>query len=281
MDPELDAIDHRIITLLQQDGRMPNVEIARRIGMSEATIRKRVDRLISSGVIRVTALPDLARVGLETVTVIGLRVELDKIDAVGEALRQMEEVRWVGYVTGECDILFEAAFTTDDELLRFLTNRLAALPGIRVSSTTHVLRMLKDIHEWRLPQPPPPLVLIVDDDPDFVEIMGTVLKSEGFEIISAANGDEALEAMRRQPPDLVILDVMMSGILDGVDASKRMRLDKMLRRVPILMVSSITGSDYAAMFPTDEYIPVDNFISKPVAPEKLLAEVKRLLRKTK
>ena len=281
MVPTIDEVDRQIITLLQEDGRMPNVEIARRVGMSEATIRKRVDRLISSRTIRVVALPDPARVGLETATAIGLHVELDSIDAVGEALRQMEEVRWVAYITGECDILFEAVFSTDDELLRFLTNRLATLPGIRVTSTSHILRMIKDTHEWRLPQPPPPLILIVDDDPDFVEIMGTVLKNERFEIASAANGDEALEAMRRQSPDLVILDVMMSGILDGVDASKRMRLDKMLRRIPILMVSSITGSDYAAMFPTDEYIPVDNFVSKPVAPEKLLAEVKRLLRKAR
>ena len=78
-------------------------------------------------------------------------------------------------------------------------------------------------------------------------------------------------------PDLVILDVMMSGILDGLSASMQIRDEQGLRRTPILMISSITSSDYAAMFPTDEYVPVDSFVSKPVGPKKLLDEVERLL----
>ena len=81
-------------------------------------------------------------------------------------------------------------------------------------------------------------------------------------------------------PAIVILDVMMSDILDGLDASRQMRLDKVLNRIPILMVSSITTSDYAGMFPTDEYIPIDNFLSKPVAPDKLVSEVGRLIKRT-
>jgi len=266
---EIDDIDRHIITLLQTDGRMSNVEIARRLKLSEGTIRKRIDRLLDSGAIQIVALPDPARLGLETKVIITMRVEPHKLDEVGNSLRQLDEVRWVGYTTGEYDL----------HLLQFLTHRLPALPGIRSSTTSHVLRALKDIQEWRIPPSPPKRILVVDDDPDFVEFARTILESEGYDVGSASNGDEALTAMRQTLPALVVLDVMMAGILDGLDASKQMRLDKVLKRIPILMVSSITNSDYAGMFPTDEYIAIDNFLSKPVAPGKLLSEVKRLLRR--
>jgi Lrp/AsnC family transcriptional regulator for asnA, asnC and gidA len=276
---EIDGTDRHIIALLQADGRQSNVEMARRLGLSEGAVRKRADRLLASGVVRVVALPDLEQVGLETKVIITMRVEPDKVDDVGNGLREMEEVRWVGYTTGEYDLICEAVFPSDEHLLQFLTHRLAALPGIRSTTTSHVLRALKDAHEWRIPAASPRRVLVVDDDPDFVEFARMILESEGYEVGSASDGSEALAAMQKDLPALVVLDVMMAGILDGLDASKQMRLDKVLRRIPILMVSSITGSEYAGMFPTDEYIAVDNFLSKPVAPKKFLSEVKRLLRR--
>lgn len=280
MQYEIDDTDRCIITLLQADGRMSNVEMARRLELSEGTIRKRIDRLLAFGAIHVVALPDLEQIRLETKVIITMRVEPDKVDEVGNALRQMEEIRWVGFATGESDLICEAVFPSDEQLLQFLTHRLAALPGIRSRTTSHILRVLKDVREWRIPPAPPSRILVVDDDPDFVEFARTILESEGYEVGSASNGGEALTAMRQKLPALVVLDVMMAGILDGLDASKQMRLDKMLKRIPILMVSSITSSEYAGMFPTDEYIAVDNFLSKPVAPGKLLSEVKRLLRRT-
>jgi len=276
---EIDDTDRHIIALLQADGRASNVQMARRLGLSEGTVRKRVDRLLASGVVKVVALPDLEQLGLETKVLIALRVEPDKVDEVGRGLHEMEEVRWVGYTTGECDLICEAVFPSDDYLLQFLTHRLAALPGIRSTTTSHVLRVLKDAQEWRISSASPKRILVVDDDPDFVEFARMVLESEGYEITSAGSGSEALTAMQKELPALVVLDVMMAGILDGLDASKKMRLDTALKRIPILMVSSITSSEYAGMFPTDEYIAVDNFLSKPVAPKKLQSEVKRLLRR--
>jgi len=120
-------------------------------------------------------------------------------------------------------------------------------------------------------------ILIVDDDPDFVEIMRLVLESRGYEVGSASNGDEALRRMREDAPDLVVLDVMMSGILDGVNVSHEMSEEPSLKKVPIVMVSSITSSAHAGMFPTDEYIPIDDWISKPVQPDALLEKVGRHL----
>ena len=119
-------------------------------------------------------------------------------------------------------------------------------------------------------------VLIVDDDPDFVEIMRLILKAQGYEIVTASSGNKALEAMRESPPDLVLLDVMMTGVLDGVHVAHTISEDPTLSRVPVIMISSIADSSMADVFPTDEYLPIDMWISKPVQPDDLLAKVARV-----
>ena len=116
-------------------------------------------------------------------------------------------------------------------------------------------------------------VLVVDDDPDFVKVTAKVLEKAGHEVVSAANGAKALKAMRQDTPDVVLLDIMMSYILDGLDVSREMADDPALAEVPVIMVTSLTGVTGSGMFPTDEYIPVDEWLSKPVEPEVLLARV--------
>lgn len=277
MGNTIDAIDRRIIALLQLDGRTSNVDIARAVGIAEATVRKRMERLLSEGTIRVVAIPALDRLGLEVETVIMLKVDLGRANQVAEQLAAMKEVRSVKYTTGEYDIILEAAFPSDDDLLRFLTSRLAQINGIRATATSHVLRGIKQASDWLLPREGAAVILIVDDDPDFVEATRMVLEQAGYRVVAAMGGEEGMRAMRREQPDLVILDVMMSTILDGLNASMAIRADQGLKRTPILMISSITSSDYAAMFPTDEYVPVESFLSKPVGPQQLLDEVTRLL----
>jgi CheY-like chemotaxis protein len=120
-------------------------------------------------------------------------------------------------------------------------------------------------------------ILIVDDDPDFCEITRTVLEREGYQVHTAASAEQALSHMRANPPDLVILDVMMRSVLDGLDLSDRMQTDPSLKKIPIIMVSSIASSQYAGMFPTDAYLPVDVWMSKPVSPQALLDQVRRYL----
>ncbi len=273
----IDATDRRIIALLQLDGRSSNVDMARVIGVAEATVRKRIDRLLSEGVMRVVAVPAVAKLGFDVETVIMLKVDLGRANQIAEQLAAMKEVRAVRYTTGEYDIILEAVLPSDDDLLHFLTSRLAKIDGIRGTATSHVLKNIKQSCDWVLPREGPPVILIVDDDPDFVEASRMVLEHEGYRVVAAANGEQGLNAMRGEQPDLVILDVMMSGVLDGLDASMQMRAEQGLSRIPILMISSITSSDYAAMFPTDEYIPVESFLSKPVGPQQLLDEVNRLV----
>ena len=120
-------------------------------------------------------------------------------------------------------------------------------------------------------------ILVVDDDPDFVEATRLILESHGYEVSSAPNGDEGLAKVESEKPDLVILDVIMSSILDGLHMSQRMQESVEHRKTPILMVTSIANTDYAALFPTDEYVHIDGFLSKPVPPDVLVARVSELL----
>jgi CheY-like chemotaxis protein len=119
-------------------------------------------------------------------------------------------------------------------------------------------------------------ILVVDDDPDFVETTRLVLESAGYEVVSAGDGDEGLRQVRQTKPDLVILDVIMKTVLDGLNMSQEMAKDPAQYGIPILMVTSIANNDYAALFPTDEFIHIDGFISKPIAPADLLERVGHL-----
>lgn len=120
-------------------------------------------------------------------------------------------------------------------------------------------------------------ILVVDDDPDFVEAVRLTLEPNDYEVVSAANGDDGLAKVKSEQPDLVILDVIMSSVLDGLQMSQRMQKETALKKTPILMVTSIANTDYAALFPTDEYISIDGFLSKPVAPEVLVQRISELL----
>lgn len=122
-------------------------------------------------------------------------------------------------------------------------------------------------------------ILVVDDDPDFVTAARIVLEREGHTVASAADGNEALCAVEQSKPDLIILDVMMASVLDGVSVSQALSEGPETRDIPIIMSTSIPTTEYAEMFPTDEYIHLDVFLTKPVAPERLLKEVNRLLRR--
>ena len=120
-------------------------------------------------------------------------------------------------------------------------------------------------------------VLIVDDDPDFVEYTRIVLDSQGYAVRTAATAEVALRMMREDRPDVVLLDVMMSYVLDGINRARQMREDPELRDVPVIMISAIVSRQEAGLFPTDEYLSVDAFMSKPVDPADLLVQVGKLV----
>ncbi|PWH14364.1 MAG: response regulator [Anaerolineae bacterium] len=120
-------------------------------------------------------------------------------------------------------------------------------------------------------------ILIVDDDPDFVETTRIVLEKAGHTVLAAGNGEAGFVRAREEKPDLIVLDVIMDSVLDGVSLSQRMYDDPTMRSIPIIMVTSIANTDYAELFPSDDYIPVQAFLTKPVAPATLLKHVQKLL----
>jgi len=115
-------------------------------------------------------------------------------------------------------------------------------------------------------------VLIVDDDPDLVEVMRTALESDGFEVIGAADGTQGLNLMRQEKPDLVFLDVIMAHPTEGVDVSATMKEDPELWDIPVVMLTSIVDTEYLGHFPTDRPLAVDQFLTKPLP----LSEVLRI-----
>lgn len=121
-------------------------------------------------------------------------------------------------------------------------------------------------------------ILVVDDDPDFVEIMRTILESNDYQVLTAANGQQALSQVKSQRPDLIILDIMMSTVLDGLDVSDQLARDPDARFMPVIMVSSIAETPYAHVFPMEQQPHMDAWLSKPVDPKSLLNKVAELLK---
>ena len=122
-------------------------------------------------------------------------------------------------------------------------------------------------------------ILIVDDDPDFVNATRIVLEAEGHTVTSAKSGNEGFQRAREDKPDIIVLDVIMDTVLDGLAMSQEMHDDPAMRDIPIIMVTSIANTDYAELFPTDEYIHIRAFMSKPIKPADLIKQVNKLLPK--
>jgi CheY-like chemotaxis protein len=119
-------------------------------------------------------------------------------------------------------------------------------------------------------------VLVIDDDPDFLNYVQIVLTANGYAVCTAENAVDGMELMRHNPPHLVIVDVMMSYVLDGWSVSREMRNDPRLRQIPVMMVSAIISREDDSLFPHNGDSRVDAFMSKPLAPAALLRRVAEL-----
>ena len=124
-------------------------------------------------------------------------------------------------------------------------------------------------------------ILIVDDDADFVEMNRIVLENEGYEIITAFNAEEGLKKAFHDLPDLIILDVMMGKMTDGFFATYDLRKKESTKNIPILMITSVNETVPYTFEPDDQYLPVDQFLDKPVKPEDLIRKVKDMLASAK
>ncbi|MDH7485580.1 MAG: response regulator [Anaerolineae bacterium] len=117
---------------------------------------------------------------------------------------------------------------------------------------------------------------MIDDDFDFVEFARIVLQSADYEVLTASRADEGLALMRQVHPDLVLLDVVISYALDGLNVIREMREDPRLAGIPLILISAIVSGEELDLLPKDERLKPDLFMSKPVEPTVLLERVRQL-----
>jgi CheY-like chemotaxis protein len=123
-------------------------------------------------------------------------------------------------------------------------------------------------------------ILIVDDDPDYVNVLKTILESEQYTVVTASDRTEGMEKIRAEKPDLTILDVMMSTWQDGFEMSRELKKDPQFKDIPILILTAVkgrTGINFKSTAGDPVWLPVDGFLDKPVEPEQLLSKVQELL----
>jgi len=146
----LDATERRMVELLQEDGRLTVTSLARMLGVTEPTARRKLRRLLGDGIIHVVATVDPFDVGYETPVIIGLKVERAKLDAVARRLSDLPQVRYVGASTGRVDLVVEVVVRTNQDLSDFLMNELASIEGVLDSETNLIVRIYKQSWSWAL-----------------------------------------------------------------------------------------------------------------------------------
>lgn len=127
----------------------------------------------------------------------------------------------------------------------------------------------------------PKKILIIDDNPDFLFTMETFLKRNGFETLTAEDGQKGLELTEKERPDLILLDIMMESVYSGLGVCKEIRVNPELKNIPIIGISAI-GDEMGirlGKWGDDDYFSVDEYFEKPVDYDKLLERIKTRLKK--
>jgi Lrp/AsnC family transcriptional regulator for asnA, asnC and gidA len=145
---DVSELDKRIIEHLQQDGRRAFTRIAADLGVSEAAIRARTNRLIERGILQVVGVTDPMKLGFHQQAMIGIRCEADRLIEVADAVAAFPEVDYVVVTAGSYDILIEVVCEDNEALLRFLAERLRRVEGVRETETFVYLRMVKQTYAW-------------------------------------------------------------------------------------------------------------------------------------
>jgi len=143
----LDDLSKAIIEQLQEDGRRSYAAIGKAVGLSEAAVRQRVQRLTDSGVVQIVAVTDPLQVGFTRQAMIGLRCEGD-LEVVADALAALPEVDYVVITAGGFDLLVEVVCEDDDHLLEVLNQKIRGLAGVRSTETFVYLRLRKQLYNW-------------------------------------------------------------------------------------------------------------------------------------
>ena len=141
--PAMDELDRKIIQILQQSGRASNARVAREVGVSEGTVRRRLKHLIQEGIIHIAALPDPEKLGYQTEALVGIQVDPDKIDDVANNLTELPAASLVAVTTGSFDLFAWVTLPSSEELGNFLKSAVGTISGVRRTETFVTLSVRK------------------------------------------------------------------------------------------------------------------------------------------
>ena len=143
----LDDVSKAIIEQLQQDGRRSYAAIGKVVGLSEAAVRQRVQRLVESGVMQIVAVTDPLELGFARQAMVGIRVS-GPVQPAADAIAELEEVDYVVVTAGSFDVLAEVVVESDEALLEIISDRIRAVPGVDSTETFVYLRLRKQTYSW-------------------------------------------------------------------------------------------------------------------------------------
>jgi Lrp/AsnC family transcriptional regulator for asnA, asnC and gidA len=143
----LDDISKAIIEQLQLDGRRSFAAIGKAVGLSEAAVRQRVQRLTDAGVMQVVAVTDPLELGFARQAMIGIKAE-GALEPIADELAKMDEIEYVVITAGSFDLLAEVLCESDEHLLRVLSERVRAIKGVKVTETFVYLKLVKQTYSW-------------------------------------------------------------------------------------------------------------------------------------
>ncbi|CAN5459337.1 Lrp/AsnC family transcriptional regulator [soil metagenome] len=145
--PPLDDVSKAIIEELQRDGRRSYAAIGKVVGLSEAAVRQRVQRLVESGVMQVVAVTDPLQLGFARQAMVGLKVT-GPLEPVADAVAEIAEVDYVVVTAGSFDLLVEVVCESDAHLLELLSHQIRTIPGVVATETFMYLQLRKQTYSW-------------------------------------------------------------------------------------------------------------------------------------
>jgi Lrp/AsnC family transcriptional regulator for asnA, asnC and gidA len=143
----LDETAKKIIEQLQQDGRRPYASIGKAVGLSEAAVRQRVQRLVDGGVIQIVAVTDPMEVGFARQAMVGIKAS-GELAPIADALAAMDEIDYVVITAGSFDLIVEVVCESDEQLLEILSKRIRSIDGVLSTETFVYLKLHKQTYSW-------------------------------------------------------------------------------------------------------------------------------------
>ena len=170
---ELDDLDLKIIAQLQDDGRKASSEIARALNVPRTTVARRIDRMVRDHVITIAAFAHGDRIGLPVQVMIEIWTDQQRHDEVVEALKKLDEVRWMGVASGTFDILAEAMVRSHRHLRHLLLGKIGKIEGISQIRTAHILEVPKFAFDWER-------MLLAGEEAEQIESDGDIARNQSI-----------------------------------------------------------------------------------------------------